>query len=239
MNRIVPVAPDALQPSDCLAATEFLDFQHPAVQLHIQEKMGQSAARLQAEAGDDPDKKIQLAMRLYYHVRDGWLYNPYKLHLSPAENRLSYFTSIRSTYCIPKAMLLAGLARACGIPARLGFGDVKNHLSSPRLIEYLRSEIFYYHGYCELYLNNKWVQATPAFDKRLCRKMKVDPLEFDGRTNSLFQEYNQSGQAFMQYTHYHGVTADLPLDWLKQGFAKRYPHIYAETMIDGDLMQET
>ena len=33
-------------------------------------------------------------------------------------------------FCVNKAVLLAALARAVGIPARLGFADVRNHLSS-------------------------------------------------------------------------------------------------------------
>src|SRR3990167_7232802 len=38
-----------------------------------------------------------------------------------------------SGFCVAKAALLAAAARASGIPARVGFADVRNHLTTPRL----------------------------------------------------------------------------------------------------------
>ena len=47
------------------------------------------------------------------------------------------------------------------------------------------TDLFVFHGYTELYLDGKWVKATPAFNLSLCTKFRVKPLEFDGRADSI------------------------------------------------------
>lgn len=219
--------PEHPRPEECLAPTEFLDYEHPAVQAYIEEHAGTS--------GDT----LERLTKLYYAVRDGLRYNPYTLEIHRESFYASTVVGHRQSYCIPKAVLFAAVARALGVPARLGFGDVKNHLSSQRLIDYLRTDVFAFHGYAELFLNGGWVQATPAFDARLCRKFGVPPLEFDGVSDGLFQPFDTDGRQFMEYIRYHGVFADMPHQWLLDGLKHMYPHIYEQGMISGDLMEES
>lgn len=68
---------------------------------------------------------------------------------------------------------------AAGIPARLGFADVKNHLATPRLTDLNGGDVFHWHAYTDLHLEGRWVKATPAFDLALCERFGVLPLEFD------------------------------------------------------------
>lgn len=228
LNQTEPVTGAGPAPEDCLAATYFLDYESFAVQSYL------------AEYTDPAASPEANAVTLYHVVRDGLRYNPYKVSIEREEYRLSHIVGLKQTYCIPKAMLYAGLCRALGVPARLGFGDVKNHLSSQQLIDYLGTDLFAYHGYAEIFLNNLWVQATPAFDKRLCRKFGVAPLEFDGTQDSLFQEFDGDGRKFMEYVHYHGTSADLPYQWLMDGMTAAYPKVFSADFktIDGDLMHE-
>jgi transglutaminase-like putative cysteine protease len=114
------------------------------------------------------------------------------------------------------------LGRACGIPSRVGFADVHNHLATKQLIEYLGSDIFTYHGFVEFFLDGKWVKATPAFNKELCRKAKVTPLEFNGREDSIFQPYNEEKKLFMQYIKDHGTYADIPVDQIVDAWKAVY-----------------
>lgn len=167
-------------------------------------------------------------MRLYYLVRDGWRYDPYRVSTEREKSRASYVITRSSGYCTSKALLLAALCRAIGIPARLGFGDVRNHLSSPRLIAYLRSELFAWHGFTELYLSGRWVRCTPAFDAKLCERFGVPPLEFDGQQDSLFHAFDPSGRKFMEYVTYRGVYADLPFEEMFASLGEIYPHLFAE-----------
>jgi len=132
------------------------------------------------------------------------------------------------SFCIPKAVLLAIVARVIGVPSRLGFADVKNHLATTKVLEKLKTDLFVFHGYAELFMDNKWVKATPAFNKELCKKFNVKPLDFDGENDSVFQEYTESGDEYMDYLVDHGSFADLPFELMITSFKKTYPHLYAE-----------
>jgi len=125
-------------------------------------------------------------------------------------------------YCVSKAALLCALGRACGIPSRLGFATVRNHLATKQLIELMGSNLFVYHGFTELYLSGRWVKATPAFNVELCRKHRVAPLEFNGRDDSVFHPYNSENKPFMEYVEDHGTFADVPLERIVNAWEKAY-----------------
>ena len=123
---------------------------------------------------------------------------------------------------MPKASLLCAMGRACGIPSRVGFADVRNHLATKQLIEFLGSNLFVYHGFVEFYLNGKWVKATPAFNSELCERHKVPPLEFNGRDDSLFQPYNLENKKFMEYVEFRGIYADIPVAVIVEAWERAY-----------------
>jgi transglutaminase-like putative cysteine protease len=132
----------------------------------------------------------------------------------------------KSGYCVSKAVLLAAVARHQQIPSRLGFADVTNHLSTAKLRERMGTDLFIYHGYTEMYLNGKWVKATPAFNLSLCIRFKVKPLEFDGTKDSIFHECNTLGQKHMEYVRDHGHFADLPFEEIFEAYGKTYPKFF-------------
>ena len=173
------------------------------------------------DADDDP---ISRAISLYYAVRDGIWYDPYIPFYRPEHYRSSNVLKRGRAFCIGKAGLLCAVGRACGIPTRLGFADVHNHLATQQLIDYLGSNIFSYHGFMEFYLEGRWVKATPAFNKELCRRAKVTPLEFNGREDSIFQPYNEEKKLFMEYVTDHGTAADIPVDKIVKAWQATYGH---------------
>jgi transglutaminase-like putative cysteine protease len=199
-----------LQPGRCI------DSDHPALIEFAEAARGGSR---------DP---VEQAVRLYYAVRDGIRYNPYVFSRDPQTLKGSHALLSGESYCVPKATLLAACARHCAIPARIGLADVRNHLATPRLLELLRSEVFAMHGYTELYLQGRWVKATPAFNLELCRLFKVAPLEFDGLGDSVFHPFNQQGQRYMEYLLDHGRFADVPQELFFSHLAAVYPHLFAE-----------
>ncbi len=170
-------------------------------------------------ADEDP---ISKAVRLYYAVRDDIWYDPYSPFYLPEHYRASNVLKRGRGYCVAKASLLCTLGRFCGIPSRVGFADVRNHLATRQLIEYLGTDLFVYHGYVEFYLEGKWVKATPAFNVELCRRHNVNPLEFNGRQDSLFQSYSIENKQFMEYLEDHGAYADIPVDIIVAGWEKTY-----------------
>ncbi|MBW0147999.1 transglutaminase-like domain-containing protein [Marinobacter arenosus] len=176
-----------------------------------------------------PEDPVEQIKALYLAVRDGVSYNPYVFRTDPETFSASHALTSGESYCIPKAVLLGAAARSIGIPSRLGLADVRNHLSSPKLIEWLQSDIFRMHGFIELFLNGRWVKATPAFNRQLCELMGVAPLAFDGEHDSVFQEFTDSGDAHMEYVNDHGVFDDVPHEFIVSGIRDAYPHLFGDT----------
>lgn len=193
-----------------LTPTAIIDSDHPRVQ--------EFAARALCGAGDP----IEAAGRLYLAVRDGIRYDPYAPFHLPRHYQASSVIERGRQFCIPKASLLCALARACGIPARLGFASVKNHIATRQLIDYLGVNLFVYHAFVELYLNGKWVKATPAFNRELCERHKVPPLEFNGYEDSMFQAYNSNRQRYMEYVAFIGTYADVPVEEILAAWKATY-----------------
>ena len=194
-----------------LAAGEFIDSDDAGVQ--------EFARRVTAEAEDD----VSRAMKLYYAVRDEIFYDPYYAGEEKRYFRASDCLRARKGFCIPKAALLAAGARSSGIPARVAFADVRNHLSTKKLIELIGGDIFIWHSFTELHLEGRWVKATPAFNLSLCQRFGVHPLEFDGRHDSLFHEYDQGGRRHMEYVRERGNYADVPYEEIIADFKSTYP----------------
>jgi transglutaminase-like putative cysteine protease len=166
------------------------------------------------------------AVSLYYAVRDRIRYNPFLDFSKPEAFQASAVLLADEGFCVGKAALLAACARAAGIPARVGFADVKNHLTSPRLAETMGSDLFIYHGYTELLLDGSWVKATPAFNLALCRKFRVKPLEFDGREDSIFHPFDADNRRHMEYLRDRGSYADVPVEEIQLAFREAYPKFY-------------
>ena len=133
------------------------------------------------------------AISLFRAVRDEILYDPYNIRLVPEEYKASVIIGKRKGYCVAKAIALAAAARASGIPSRVGFADVKNHLSTERLRKLMKTDVFVFHGYAELFLKGRWLKVTPTFNMSLCEKFGVRPLEFDGKSDCLFHEFDSRG----------------------------------------------
>lgn len=196
-----------------LQATRYLDAAHAAIRAFAADAIG---------GASDP---IEAAVRLYYAVRDGLRYDPYSVELVPNGLVASNVLARGRGYCVAKAGVLAATARAIGIPSRLGFADVRNHLATPRLLEMMGTDVFYYHGFTELLLEHRWVKATPAFNVQLCERFGVEPLEFDGRNDSIFHPYDTGGRRHMEYVNDRGTRDDMPIEELREAMVKFYPRM--------------
>ncbi len=199
-----------------LQPTRFIDCDAPAII--------EFAGSVTRNAASDKDK----AVALYYAVRDRVRYSPYSLVFDPDHFRASWVLEQRVGFCVQKSILLAAAARAAEIPSRLGFADVRNHLATERLLALMRTDEFVFHCYTELHLGGRWVKATPAFNRSLCERFRVRPLEFDGKSDSIFHPLDLSGQKHMEYLRDHGSFADLPYDRMVESFCRAYPHLFGE-----------
>lgn len=168
---------------------------------------------------------VEKAVALYYAVRDGFQYDPYLLDLRRPSLKASTLLGKNRGYCVEKAVLLAAAARAVGIPSRLSFYIVRNHIATERLAKALERDYLVFHGAAEMYLEGNWVKATPAFNRRLCEFLGVEPIDFDGRSDAIFQQYDRDGNVFMEYLHDYGAFDDMPYEMFLDELDKHYPHL--------------
>jgi len=198
------------QTDEFLEPTRFIDFHHPTV--------ASWARSVTQSDSSDRDR----AVSLYYAVRDGIRYDPYAIDLTVAGMRASSTLAAGHGWCVTKAVLLAAGCRAWGIPARLGFADVRNHLTTARLRRLMKTDIFYWHGYASIWIEGRWLKATPAFNIELCTRMRLKPLEFDGCSDSIYHPFDELGHAHMEYIRYRGDYSDLPLDAIIDTLQRHY-----------------
>lgn len=193
-----------------LTPTEILDSDHPRILNYAKETVGESV------------NSIDRAVKLFLAVRDNILYDPYSPFYRSEHYQASNVLKWGRGFCIQKASLLCTLGRASGIPSRVGFATVRNHLATRQLLDVIGSNLFVYHGFVEFYLEGKWVKATPTFNSDLCKLHRVKPLEFNGREDSLFHAFNSDNQKFMEYLEYHGTYADIPVSAIIAAWEKAY-----------------
>ena len=166
------------------------------------------------------------AIALYYWVRDTIAYNSYNIVLEPSVFKASYILTKKSGYCVEKSNLYAPCLRVCGIPTRMAYANVRNHLGTKKLEERLGTDLLVFHSYVEAYLGNKWIKITPIFDEKLCQKLGVGPLPFDGEKDSVFQASDKVGNPFMEYVTYHGYFADFPFEIFIENLKLYYSHLF-------------
>ena len=197
-----------------LESTYYFDFEHVLIQAII------------AEFSSETLTSKEKAIGIYTKIRDNWKYDPYSISLSKKNFRASSIVKKTSGNCVDKSILLIACLRGLGIPARIHLGKVKNHIAAERLMEKFGSNELTPHGMVNVYLNDKWLKMSPAFNSSLCEKFNVAPLDFDGENNSYLQQFTSDGTRFMEYTADYGYFDDVPLEFMKKNIKEHYPHIF-------------
>lgn len=177
---------------------------------------------------------VEMAVALFHAVRDGFRYDPYVLQMDPAEYRASAVAGTSANWCTPKSVLLTAAARHCGIPARLGFADVRNHITTKKLSERMGTDLFVWHGYSEFLLDGVWRKASSAFNIELCERFGVKVLEFDGTGDALMHPFDTEGKRHMEYVNQRGSFDDLPLDAIQADFREVYGEWLGGTEVEVD-----
>jgi transglutaminase-like putative cysteine protease len=174
---------------------------------------------------DPGENDVDKAVKLFYAVRDGLPYNPYRMSFDRKDYQASFVLGQGDGFCIQKAIVLAAMSRAAGVPCRLRFATVRNHLVTKRLREAMKTDVFVFHGYNEFHLGGRWIKATPTFNLTLCEKFGVHPLEFNGRDDSILHPFDRQGNKHMEYLHDYGPFDDFPYDMMIDEFSRHYPHV--------------
>jgi transglutaminase-like putative cysteine protease len=169
---------------------------------------------------------------VFNFVRDKIPYNPYSPFYRPEHYRASETLKRGEGFCVQKAVLLAALARASGIPTRLVFADIRNYLMPPKLWNMMKTNFFAFHGYDELYVDGAWVKVTPTFDAAMCERLGLKVVEFDGHNHAIFHSHDLNGRLHIEYVNDHGVFDDLPFQTILNGFKHAYPEDMIKRWMD-------
>jgi len=182
-----------------LHPTSIIDSDHPSIM--------QKSEEVANHLGADTEK----AVALFYFVRDQIKYNPFMPRFLPEHFKASNTLERKTGFCIQKAVLLAALSRAVGIPSRLKFAVLKNHLLPEKLSNILIGNELPDHGFAELYLDARWVKANASFDIETCKDFII-PVEFDGKKDALFNSHTRDGRLHIEYVLFRDSFDDVPVE---------------------------
>ena len=197
-------------PATYLQPTDFIDSDSPVVAAYARQAINGATT------------KEEKAIRLYTTVRDGIQYDPYRIDFTRHDFRASTIIGKGYGYCVAKAIVLTAAGRWAGIPSRLHFADVRNHLTTERLKKLIKTDVFFFHGYTEFLLGGRWIKVTPTFNSTLCARFRVKPLDFDGEHDAIFHPYDMEGRRHMEYVTDHGPFTDVPYEKIIEVFKTHY-----------------
>ncbi len=222
---------DVLSNQDLLGATEFLDHDSPVVREFVAKALGDNPQAL-------PD--VDKARALYYAVRDGIYYEIYGADVSREGLRASAIIKRGMGFCVHKSLVYATVLRAVGIPSRIYYGDVRNHLTSPRISELIGGDVFTFHSLTVLHLNGRWIRSTPVFNKMLCKLYRIAPLEFDPDNDSMYHPFDEQGRRHMEFLRSHGEFDDFPYEKVVGGLRAAHPALFTSTdrLAEGSLVAD-
>ncbi len=196
-----------------LRITEFFDFDQKIVQNFVKFYTNEN----------DTDK--EKAIKLFRAVRDGWYYYPYNIYADKKMLKTSAIMQRARGHCQDKACILVSCFRFVGLPARLHLAKVINHIALENIESKLKTQELTPHASVQVFLNDKWRDITPAFNKELCDKLNVHTLEFDGENDAMFQQFSKDGGQFMEYVEDYGVFEDYPYEFVRKNLKEHYPHM--------------
>jgi transglutaminase-like putative cysteine protease len=194
--------------------TFYFDFEHPTIQQIIENYKSSQLS------------KSEITIELYNYVRNHWRYDSFNINFKNESYKASFIADRTSGNCVEKSIVLIACLRGLGIPARLHLSKVKNHIAVERLTKKLGTNELTPHGMINAYLNGEWLKKSPAFNKELCELYNVEPLEFDGISNSFLQQCNNDGNEFMEYIENYGHFEGVPVDFMVQNLKDNYPVIF-------------
>ncbi len=160
---------------------------------------------------------------LYFFVRDEIRYNPFVIEFDNWGQRPNTVWGRRQGHCVDKAMLFVLAAEKLGFESRLGLARVRNHAGTSRFEEMLGTDVLVPHGYAAVLIEDNWVKCTPAFNLELCEKLGIDPLDWDGISDSLLQESDKQNRTYMEYLEDYGLFDHVPVKFMLDKMREEYP----------------
>ena len=86
----------------------------------------------------------------------------------------------------------------------------------------MQSDVFVWHGYSSILLDQKWIKATTAFNLELCQRFGLKSLEFDGTEDSIYHPFDLEGRRHMEYLKLRGEYSDVTIAEIEESFRIEY-----------------
>lgn len=183
-------------PVDCLGPTEILDLDSPAVQA------------IAASVPDGPP--AQIAAAAFEAVRDGVRYN-FAPDLETRDDWRASATLARGNgFCQQKAVVLAAVLRARGIPAALGYQDLFDDKVRPPYSDMLGGKVLRWHGMVLAHVDGRWLVADASLDRGLCEKRGYRLAEWVDGEGAPLPETDHEGHLHFQVRRDIEAAVDLP-----------------------------
>lgn len=195
--------------SACLTSTPFIDVNHPSI-VSIVERLGVADMAAPARAA-----------ALFRFVRDEIQYE-FMAKLAPEDYVASHILRVGRGFCVQKAVLLAALGRAAGVPTALVLSDQRDHSLSPKIRDALGTNVMHHHGLVAFYLEGRWLMADASLSPDLVARKGYRLVEFDGRSEALQAGTTLSGAPHAEYLRFHGRYDELPFAQMIAAFLAAY-----------------
>lgn len=206
IQRASLVFPD---PSEASKPQPFIESSHP--EIHA------LAASLRR---DDPSER-ELAVKAFEHLRDAVRYE-FLAKFQPDAYRASYVLEHGRGFCVQKAVLLAALLRACGLPSALVLSELRDHTMPARISKAMGTDVMHGHGLTAVYLDGDWHLIDASHDAAMAQRKGYATVEWDGFGDALIAATTLDGRPHAEFVSVQGVFLDLPYDALLRSFAVAY-----------------
>src|SRR5262249_16134041 len=162
-NRFYPMNPkSSIQPGYCIDSDS--------------KEVGATASKATAGCRSAREK----ATRLFDFVRDEIRYNFAPNVRGRGDFKASHTLPLANGFCMQNAALYAALCRASGIPARIGFQNIRDYKITGRFQELMGSNELWGHGMNAVYLDGRWLAVDCTLDRGLVERKNYRLVEFDG-----------------------------------------------------------
>ena len=177
------------------------------------------ASELTASIRNSRDK----VLRIFAFVRDEIPYNFAPDVRNRSHFKASHTLEMGNGFCMQKAALFAALCRASGIPARIGFQDIRDYMIVGDFLRLMGTNELSHHGMNAVFLNGRWVMADCTLDSGLANRKRYRLVEFDGARHALLPKTSRTGKPHFdilkQYRFYNDTplfASNSMLKWVKE-----------------------
>jgi transglutaminase-like putative cysteine protease len=185
-------------PEDALGSTDVIEPEHPLV--------AETAERVAGSASEP----AEAARRLFGWVRDEVGYDMAPELGGRADWRAGATLERGFGFCQQKAVALASLLRARGIPAGVCFQDVLDHKIPERYAAFIGSQRLTFHGLTALYADGAWWRVDATLPRSLCERKDYRLVEYEARRDYVLPATDLAGRPHFTLIQDFGISADLP-----------------------------